>query len=127
MYCKNCGAPINDGASVCVKCGFTTESGGSYCAFCGAPMQAGAAFCPTCGHAAATMRPLKSKMAAGLLGVFVGGFGVHNFYLGYTGKGVAQIILNFCCGIGAIWGFIEGILILTGAIDRDADGNPLGQ
>ena len=26
----------------------------------------------------------KSKMAAGLLGIFLGTFGVHNFYLGYT-------------------------------------------
>lgn len=28
----------------------------------------------------------KSKMAAGLLGIFLGGLGIHNFYLGYTGK-----------------------------------------
>ncbi len=59
----------------------------------------------------------KSKLTAGLLGIFLGGFGVHNFYLGYTGKAIAQILLS-CVGIGAIWGFIEGILILTGNIDK---------
>ena len=37
----------------------------------------------------------KSKLAAGLLGVFLGSFGVHNFYLGYTEKGVAQVSLFF--------------------------------
>ena len=54
-----------------------------------------------------------------------GGLGVHNFYLGYTGKGIAQICLSFCCGIGYIWGLIEGIMIFTGNIDKDANGIPL--
>ena len=69
----------------------------------------------------------KSKMAAGLLGIFLGGFGVHRFYLGYTGIGVAQIFVTlFTCGAGALWGFIEGILILTGStIVADASGKPL--
>lgn len=68
----------------------------------------------------------KSKIAAGLLGIFAGGFGIHRFYLGYTGIGVAQLILTFLtCGLAALWGFIEGILILAGVIDRDSDGNLL--
>ena len=28
----------------------------------------------------------KSKVAAGLFGIFLGSFGVHNFYLGFTGS-----------------------------------------
>ena len=70
----------------------------------------------------------KSKIAAGLLGVFLGGFGVHRFYLGYTKIGVIQIIVTiFTCGIGALWGFIEGILYLVGANGwtTDATGRPL--
>lgn len=44
--------------------------------------------------------PLKSKMAAGLLGIFLGAFGVHNFYLGYTTKAVIQLCLTLLsCGI----------------------------
>ena len=67
-------------------------------------------------------QPLKSKLAAGLLGIFLGGFGVHSFYLGYAGKGVAQIIVSLVtCGIGSLWGFIEGIMIIAGAINTDAD------
>lgn len=74
----------------------------------------------------------KSKIAAGLLGIFLGSFGVHNFYLGYTGKAVAQLLITvLTCGIGAavtsIWGLIEGILILTGSIAVDANGVPLQQ
>lgn len=69
----------------------------------------------------------KSRLAAGILGIVLGGLGVHRFYLGYVGIGVAQIIVTFCtAGIGAIWGFIEGILILVGStITTDADGKPL--
>ena len=68
----------------------------------------------------------RSKIVAGLLGIFLGGFGIHNFYLGYTNKGAIQIAVTiFTCGIGSLWGFIEGILILVGNINTDADGNPL--
>lgn len=87
-----------------------------------------AAVCTKCGVALA-VQPAegerKSKLTAGLLGIFLGGLGIHNFYLGYTGKGIAQICLSFCFGAGAIWGFIEGILILTGNINKDAKGVPL--
>ena len=70
----------------------------------------------------------KSKVAAGLLGIFLGGFGVHRFYLGYTKIGIIQIIVTvFTCGIGALWGFVEGILYLAGANGwtTDASGRPL--
>ena len=72
----------------------------------------------------------KNKVVAGLLAIFLGGFGVHNFYLGYNGKAVAQLLITVlsCCllsFISSIWGFIEGILILSGNIDVDANGNKL--
>ena len=70
----------------------------------------------------------KSKLAAGLLGIFLGTFGVHRFYLGFTKIGVIQLIVSLVtCGLGGIWGFIEGILYLVGAngYTTDADGRPL--
>lgn len=68
----------------------------------------------------------RSRLAAGMLGLFLGGYGVHNFYLGRVGIGIAQIILtSMTCGVGALWGFIEGILILCGGIDTDAQGKRL--
>ena len=58
--------------------------------------------------------------------------GIHNFYLGYTGKAVAQLLitvlsLGFLSIASAIWGLIEGILILTGSENfrTDAKGIPL--
>jgi len=68
----------------------------------------------------------KQKIVAALLALFLGGLGIHNFYLGFTKKAVIQIIVSFVtCGIGAWWGIIEGILILVGNINVDADGTPL--
>ena len=69
----------------------------------------------------------KSRQTAGLLGIFLGGVGVHRFYLGYTSIGVLQILVTIAtCGIGGFWGIIEGILILGGSgIKTDADGRPL--
>lgn len=55
--------------------------------------------------------PVKSKVAAGILGIFLGGLGVHKFYMGQIGMGI--LYLCFCwTGIPAIVGFIEGIIYL---------------
>ena len=127
MYCRNCGQAMDPNAAVCVHCGFKKGQGTAYCSNCGAQTQPGATFCPNCGASLAQYTPdqQKSKMTAGLLGVLLGGLGVHNFYLGYTGKGIAQICLSFFCGAGYIWGLIEGSMIFTGNIDKDANGIPL--
>ncbi|MSR98644.1 NINE protein [Arthrobacter sp. BL-252-APC-1A] len=70
----------------------------------------------------------KSRLAAGLLGIFLGGLGIHRFYLGYTTLGVVQLLVTFFTfGFGAIWGFVEGIMILAGAqsFRTDSRGVPL--
>ena len=72
----------------------------------------------------------KSKIAAGLLGILLGAFGIHNFYLGYIGKAVAQLLitllsLGILSWISAIWGLIEGVMILVGSINVDGYGKPL--
>lgn len=80
----------------------------------------------------------KSKLAAGLLGIFLGIFGIHNFYLGYTENAVIQLVLSIVgfilciIGIGIfivigvwVWSFVESIMILTDKIDCDSKGNPL--
>jgi TM2 domain-containing membrane protein YozV len=77
----------------------------------------------------------KSKVVAGVLGIILGGFGIHNFYLGYTKKGIIQLILGVCgiftCGmtsvVSEIWGLIEGIMILTGNINVDGSNKLLKQ
>lgn len=70
----------------------------------------------------------KSRLAAGLLGIFLGGFGIHRFYLGHIGIGIVQLVLSLVTfGIASLWGFIEGIMILCGAqiFRTDARGVPL--
>lgn len=106
-------------AKFCEKCGKELEKDSSFCAKCGANT-----------NNKTNNQKGKSKIAAGIMGILVGWLGVHNFYLGYTGKGIAQLLISvLTCfvlsGISAIWGLIEGIMILTGNIDKDADGNPL--
>lgn len=70
----------------------------------------------------------QSRLLVGLLGIFLGGFGVHRFLLGYTTIGIIQIgVTILTCGIGAWWGVIEGIMVLARAqtFERDAHGRPL--
>ena len=54
------------------------------------------------------------KVSAGVLALLLGGWGVHKFYLGYTGAGVIQLVLTFAtCGIGGLVPLVEGIIYLT--------------
>ena len=73
----------------------------------------------------------KSRLAAGLLGILLGTLGIHNFYLGFTTRGVIQLLVSliggiFTCGLAtiavAIWGFIEGVLLLSASPSRMYDG-----
>lgn len=67
----------------------------------------------------------KSKTTAGLLGIFLGWLGVGRFYTGHVGIGISQLIVTlFTFGLGAWWGFIDGIVMLAGN-PRDSDGLPL--
>ena len=67
----------------------------------------------------------RHKVVAGVLGIVLGSLGVHRFYLGFIGVGILQIFVTMITGgIGGVWGFIEGILCLTGQM-RDVDGLPL--
>ena len=67
----------------------------------------------------------KSKIAAGLLAIFLGGLGIHKFYLGYTVPGIIFLLIN-TVGCLVTWMllfipnivvgiivFIEGIIYLT--------------
>lgn len=132
MFCKNCGAQMDDNAVVCVRCGVARGVGTAFCFNCGQPLMPNAAVCTHCGAATASVTIIppgyqqKSKMLAGLLGLFLGALGIHNFYLGNSNRGIIQIVLTFItCGVAGLWGFIEGIMILSGSIKTDAKGVPL--
>lgn len=62
------------------------------------------------------LQPYRSekKVVAGILGILLGTFAIHKFYLGYTKTAIIQLILGLVsCGIVGIIGFIEGIIYLT--------------
>ena len=149
MYCRNCGNEMNHDAAFCTKCGTPVGNGNGFCSTCGQEMNQGSVICPRCGtifsqysgggtgaqapYGAAAPMGNKSELCAGLLGIFLGGWGVHNFYLGYTKKAVIQLLLGTvgiaaCCigpTVSSIWGLVEGIMILTGSINTDGNGNRL--
>ena len=59
-------------------------------------------------------REENKKVLAGVLGIVLGGFGVHKFVLGYTQEGIIQLVVTFVtCGMGSLIGFVEGIIYLT--------------
>ena len=79
MYCENCGKEINEKAFVCVSCGVPTK-----------------------------IASVKSRLTYILLGIFLGSFGIHNFYAGYKNKAVAQLLITVLAGwlifpLAAVW------------------------
>ncbi len=66
----------------------------------------------------------KSKLIAGLLQILIP-LGIGRMYMGHVGVGIAQLLVTLVtCGVGALWPFIDGILILVGQ-PRDEKGLPL--
>ena len=91
-FCHECGALINVKAQICPKCGVGQTATGSM----------GFGVTPSG----------KSRLAAALFALLLGGIGVHKFYLGRIGWGVVYVLF-FWTVIPAIVGFIEGIIYLT--------------
>lgn len=153
MYCKNCGKEVEEGKEYCADCEpkeevvveetkveEVVEPVETEVKVEEPKVETETKTETTTANTNTTSAELKSKMAAGLLGIFLGQFGVHNFYLGYTSKAIIQVsvsavgyLLSICTfglsclaplGI-SVWGLIEGIMILAGSIDKDGNGNPL--
>jgi len=64
----------------------------------------------------------EKKMVAGILGILLGGLGIHKFYLGYKQEGIIMLLValiggTVTCGVGygvvSVIGLVEGILYLT--------------
>lgn len=71
---------MDDQAAFCVKCGVAKGMGNNYCQNCGRPVNPGAVACTMCGAPCTPpVNPAvqKSKLVAGLLGIFVGGLGIY--------------------------------------------------
>lgn len=88
-----------------------------FCRGCGKEIHESAVTCPHCGAAQSSAQKIvsnrvgKSKSTAGILGIFLGGFGIHRFYLGQW-WGVFYLL--FCwTGVPSVIGLVEGIVFLS--------------
>jgi TM2 domain-containing membrane protein YozV len=123
VFCTKCGTQNEDFSQICSQCGATLPLIG------GRPSDK-TDYAPPYEPAYQPIQPPASlyaqpapqdwqsvgadkKLIAGLLGILLGGFGVHKFILGYTREGIIQLLLGMLCGIGGIIGIIEGIIYLT--------------
>lgn len=119
----------------CPQCGAPADSTASNCKYCGEkltnqPVQEMVYATPEPAYAAPPPQqqapnygyqldpginpawPIKNKAVAGLLGIFLGGFGIHKFYMGRIVWGIVYLL--FCWTyIPAIIGFFEGIIYLV--------------
>lgn len=122
MYCTNCGKPVSEAAVACPSCGVPPRKERHFCYNCGEAVQANQVICTNCGVALAQVSGAKSKVAAGLLAIFLGGLGIHKFYLGYTKEAVIMLLVSIiggiitvgiASGIVGIIALVEGIIYLT--------------
>ncbi len=83
-----------------------------FCIDCGEIIKLKAEICPKCGIRQKSTKGNKSRIAAALLAFFLGGLGVHKFYLGQVGWGILYLV--FCWTfIPAFIAFIEFIIFLV--------------
>ncbi len=70
----------------------------------------------------------KSRITAGVLALLLGTMGIHDFYLGYTKKGIIHLLL-LMTGVlsfaSTAWAIGDGIMLLCGKINTDAEGSIL--
>lgn len=120
MFCRNCGKEVQAGAVICTSCGFKPSEGKLFCQNCGAQTKPEQEICISCGYKLLKTQTTytKSKVAAGLLGIFLGCLGIHKFYLGYNTQGLILLLVTilscfFLSIVTGIIGLVEGIIYLT--------------
>lgn len=98
-FCSNCGSEIAPGAAFCGNCGAPVAAKVEEPAATSTVTQEVTPVAVTTQAPVASAEKVveispKRRLTAMLLGIFLGNFGVHNFYLGRIGRGVAQCILS---------------------------------
>lgn len=127
MYCRNCGSEMHNEAVVCVKCGVPAGKGNNYCNNCGSEVNPEAVFCVNCGVSLSSPETSvpkgeKSRIVAGLLGIFLGALGVHNFYIARKKRAATQLVFTLSFPFSIIMIFAGLIFsLLTGMDEASMD------
>lgn len=103
-FCSNCGKEVNENAVICVSCGCSLENRNN-------------SVNVTINNNTNMVSP-KSRLVAFLLCTFLGGLGIHRFYVGKVGTGILWLLTLGIFGIGT---FIDWIVILCGSF-KDNNG-----
>ena len=141
MYCRNCGNQIPDQAVVCVQCGVPKGQGSNYCPNCGEKTDPQAAVCIRCGvnlfsSGAAPVRGRSPCWPRACWAFSWAAWASTIFTWASPPRPLIQLLVSVIggvvtCGVASvamsIWGLVEGIMILTGSINKDASGAPLGK
>lgn len=111
MFCRNCGAQIDEKAEIRPKCGVRQEP----------PKSTGSINLSIGEKSTDPFASPKSKLVTLLLCIFLGGLGAHRFYVGKIGMGILYLCTMGLFGIGVL---VDFIMILCGKFS-DGDGRLL--
>lgn len=110
-YCPNCGKPVNDDVNFCPSCGANVNNSAE-----GREDDTTKVV-----HIPSPDKSDKNRLVAFLLAFFLGGLGVHRFYVGKIGTGILWLLT---CGVFGIGYLVDLILILCGCF-KDSNGKPV--
>lgn len=112
MFCKHCGAQMEDTTLYCPSCGKSPVESTI-------PQSDAPAFIKS--NTNGTQTTYKNKWATFFLCLFLGEFGIHRFYTGKIGTGILWLLTLGIFGIGVL---VDLIMLLTGSF-KDSNGNDL--
>ena len=96
-----------------------------FCENCGKEIEAGAAFCTECGTVVkeeGIKVENENKLIIILIAIFCGAFGIHNFAMGETKKGIVRIVGSLLCGVvGSILAWYDIVKLYKGTYNIDPD------
>ncbi len=113
-FCRKCGKQLDDNAQFCDNCGANQDGTSTIST-------------TNSNNSQASNISSKSRAVAALLAWFLGGLGVHNFYLGNKKKAIAQLVCTLLFFliipiiVSSIWVLVDFVIILCGTY-ADGDG-----